>query len=423
MKYLFSSFLIAFVVMASAQTSPEVTVMPSIKTIKLFQQNNQESLPILNLNSSDMIELHFDDTDGYVKNYSYTFVLCNADWKPANLSSFDYIKGYQQQRISQYRPSSIALSKYVHYQAFLPERNCIPTKAGNYILKVFLNGDTTKLAFTKAFYVLNSKANVGGRIMQPFDNSLGRTHQKLQFSVDVTQLNAQNPAQQVTASVMQNHRWDNRVANIPIAFIRGNLLEYDGERACIFPGGKEYRWADLRSYRFESDRVAGIDKTVQPNEVLLKPEASRISQRYLFFKDYNGWMDILTTENVNNWWQVEYANVHFIYIPENNQPYAGKDLYLLGELTGNTINNNGKMEYNATRGIYEKSLYLKQGYYNYTYATKDAVKITAPTETYVTDGDYWETENDYTIFIYYRSYSERHDALVGVASINSRNIR
>ncbi|MDI9364414.1 MAG: DUF5103 domain-containing protein [Flavobacterium sp.] len=421
MKRLFFFSILLWFISASAQVNTDNIVMPCIKTVKLFQQNNQESLPIINLNSTDLLELHFDDMDGYVKNYYYTFTLCNANWQPADLSSFDYLKGYQQQRLNQYRPSSIAQTKYVHYQTILPDRNCTPTKSGNYLLKVFLNGDTTQLAFTKRLYVLDSRANVGGRSMVPFDNELSRTHQKIQFSVDVTQLNAQNPMQQITTCVMQNNRTDNMQYNVPIAFVRGNLLEYDGERGGIFEAGKEYRWVDLRSFRFESERIASIDKNSQPNNIFVKPDGPRVAQRYLYYKDYNGWMNILTTENVNNWWQTDYANVTFTFVPEGNQPFASKDIYLMGELTNNKLNSNSLLEYNAAKGVYQKTLYLKQGFYNYTYVSKD--KVSKKTEATVTEGNYWETENDYTIFVYYRSYSQRHDELVGIATVNSRTGR
>jgi hypothetical protein len=227
--------------------------------------------------------------------------------------------------------------------------------------------------------------------------------------------------QQITTCVMQNNRTDNMHYNVPIAFLRGNLLEYDGERGGIFESGKEYRWVDLRSFRFESERIASIDKNSQPNNIIVKPDGPRVAQRYLYYKDYNGWMTILTTENVNNWWQTDYANVTFTFVPEGNQPYAGKDIYLMGELTDNKLNSNSLLDYNAAKGIYEKTLYLKQGYYDYTYVSKD--KANKKAEATVTEGNYWETENDYTVFVYYRSYSERHDELVGIATVNSRTGR
>ncbi|MBW7951828.1 MAG: DUF5103 domain-containing protein, partial [Chitinophagaceae bacterium] len=125
-------FLFFSQIINAQNTGTDSIYMPNIHTVQLFQQNNQMSLPVLNLGSSDLMELHFDDLDGYVKNYSYTFQLCNEDWSEVDLSPFDYIKGFTQNRLTQYRASSIALTKYIHYQALLPDRGCVPIKSGNY---------------------------------------------------------------------------------------------------------------------------------------------------------------------------------------------------------------------------------------------------------------------------------------------------
>ena len=143
-KYWTSWLLLLFVIVTAskAQLAPDQIYMSNIKTPVLFQQNDQLSIPLIRLQSSDALELHFDDLSGVPKNYFYTFQLCNADWTPAMLSPFDYIGGFPQNRISMYRVSSVSATRYVHYQVILPEKNCVPTKSGNYILKVFLDNDT-----------------------------------------------------------------------------------------------------------------------------------------------------------------------------------------------------------------------------------------------------------------------------------------
>jgi len=422
MRYFLNVLFLLVTVCTTAQL-PDQVYMNNIKTVKLFLQNNQESMPILNLNSGDQMELHFDDLDGYAKNYFYTFQLCNADWTPVDLSPFDYIRGFTQNRLSQYRASSIALVNYVHYQALLPDRNCTPSKSGNYLLKVFLNGDTSQLAFTKRFFVIDNTAGVGAQVLQPFDNQLFKTHQKLQFSVNTAKLNAVNPQQQVKVVVLQNYRWDNIITNIAPAFIRGNVLEYNGEQDCLFPAGKEYRWADLRSFRFASDRIDHIIKTVQPNEVFLKPDPVRTQLQYVFFRDLNGWFDVSASESINPWWQGDYANVHFTFVPPGNQPYPDRDVYLLGELTGNNATDSARMYYNADLGVYEKTMLLKQAYYTYTYVTKPLKGAAVKADAALTDGNFWETENEYTVLVYFRSLSGRHDELVGVTTVSSRNGR
>ncbi len=117
--FLLLFFLSAYCV--TAQREPDRIYMEGIQSVKLFQQNDQQSIPLIRLGSSDLLELHFDDLSGVVRNFFYTYELCNADWKPALLNPFDYLKGFTQNRLTQYRMSSIAMTKYMHYQALLPE--------------------------------------------------------------------------------------------------------------------------------------------------------------------------------------------------------------------------------------------------------------------------------------------------------------
>jgi hypothetical protein len=405
-------------VLSNAQ-NPDVTYMPNIQGIKLFLQGNQLGYPIINLNSGDLLELHFDDLDARVKNYYYTFELRNADWSPVNLSTFDYLKGFSQVRLNQYRVSSIALAKYIHYQAILPDRNCVPSKSGNYLLKVYLDGDQNKLAFTRRVLVVDKIADVGVQIVQPFNSELFRTHQKIQFAVNMRQLNMVSPQQQVKAVVLQNYRWDNAKMNLPPTFIRSNSLEYNSEEQLVFPAGKEFRWADLRSFRFQSERIAKADYSKTNSEVFLQPDPERTQQRFMNFRDYNGFYWIESTDVSNPWWQGDYAAVHFTFVPNGNQPYPNKKVFVVGEMNKYNTDDTCAMTYNATQGVYEKTLYLKQGYYTYTYVTKDAGNRNTVSSTEQTDGNNWETENDYTVLIYYRSLSGRHDELIGIGNINS----
>ena len=102
-RIFFFLIVLTFAKAIPAQRLPDHVYMPNIRTPKLFQQNNQQSLPLITLGAGDQLELHFDDMLGVVRNYYYTFELCNADWTPADVNVFDYIKGFTQNRLSQYR--------------------------------------------------------------------------------------------------------------------------------------------------------------------------------------------------------------------------------------------------------------------------------------------------------------------------------
>lgn len=440
MKKIVSFFLIVQIGVAKAQM-PDHTYKANIQSVKLHKYGDIYSYPFLTLNSNEQLELHFDDMEAGVKNYYYGFQLCNVDWIPANIQPFDYIRGFQSNRITTYRNSSIVQTKYTHYQAFLPERNSAPTRAGNYLLKVFLNDDTAKLIFTKRFVVVNNKATVSAQITQPFNANFFRTHQRVQVAVSTanTQITTFSP-QDLKVVVVQNNIWSSAsVIDRPTIF-RGSYYEYSDEENTTFQAGKEWRWIDLRSLRLMSERMAGLidSDTSSRIDVFIKADSERQQQLYVYYRDNNGIFTIENRDNANPYWQSDYAWTHFTFVPPANKAYEGKSVFLFGELTNYEQNDASKMNFNEEKGIYEKELWLKQGYYNYSYVTKTDQPASSSPElqrskagqrnkkqeviqpSYEnTEGNYWGTENGYMILVYFRPFGARADELIGFTRVNS----
>ena len=399
----------------------ELIYKPYISTLQFHQYGQQQGLPLYQLNSNDQVILSFDDLEGSLKNYYYTYVLCDYNWDPVVLNPFDYIKGFTQNRISSYRYSSIAFTRYTHYQAILPDRNvAVPTRSGNYLLKVFLDGDLNKIVFTKRFYVLEQKANITAEVVQPRTPEFFNTHQKLRFTASIKDLNSFSAAQQVKAVILQNNRWDNALKDIVPTFVRGTSLEYNSENIGIFEGGKEWRWLDLRSLRLQSDRVVRANYNKLSTDMFLKPDGDRRAERYVYFPDYNGMYNISTYETINPLWQGDYATVYFSYVPPNGIAYPQQEVYLRGAFTGYALTDKWRMSYNVDKQLYETTAFLKQGYYNYEYVLSGQ---NTPVYGIALEGNYWETENSYTILIYYKSFTDRSDQLIGVSQVNSRRDR
>jgi hypothetical protein len=422
MKKLVSLLFLFSILVANAQL-PDHIYKPNIHAVKLYKAGDVYSYPALTLNSNDQLELHFDDIEADVKYYYYSFQLCNADWTPANVQTFDYIRGFQSNRISNYRSSSIAQTRYTHYQAFLPERNSAPTKGGNYLLKVFLNDDTSKLVFTKRMLVVNTKAAVSATVLQPFNGNFFRTHQRVQVTVSTAagQITTFSP-QDLKVTVVQNNIWaSSSVIGRPTIF-RGNYYEYSDEENTTFAAGKEWRWIDLRSLRLMSDRMERLVDSDSSNriDVYVKPDKERREQLYVYYRDFNGIFTIENRDNSNAFWQSDYAWTHFTYVPPGKKAYEGKSVYLFGELTNYEQNDASRMVFNDTTGVYEKELYLKQGYYNYSYVTLTDKKQTGVQPSLEnTEGNYWGTENDYMIMVYFRPFGARADELVGFTRVSS----
>lgn len=401
-----------------AQRNPDQVFVPNIKTVKLSMAGDPFSYPILNLNERERLELNFDDMDANIKSYYYTIELCDADWRPALMSYLDYARGFTNVRITTYRNSSVALTRYTHYQAFFPDRDLTPTRAGNYVLKVFLNGDSSRMVISRRFLVVDQRIAISAQVQQPFNPEFYRSHQLIHVAVNTPGVNVVYP-NQLRIFVLQNDRWDNCLHDLTPSLMRNNYYEYNIENQCIMPGGKEWRWLDLRSFRLLSDRVKSQKNTNTSWELFVTPEFPRPSQRYFYFKDNNGKYISETSESLNPYWNGDYATVHFSFEPADKTAFAGQDLYLFGEMTNYGRDDSARMRWNELSQLYETTLFLKQGYYDYIYALSDPQDHQHGFNTEVTEGNSWETENQYTVLVYYRELGGRHDQLLGMAHLNS----
>lgn len=420
MKKITLFFLLLQASVAFAQL-PDHIYNPNIRSVKLLKFGDMYSYPVMQLNSGDQLDLYFDDMDADIKNYYYSYELCDADWKPSNLQPYDYIRGFQSTRISTYRSSSIALTRYTNYQAVIPDRNCVPTHSGNYLLKVFLDNDTSQLVFTKRFLVIDRKASVAAQVAQPFRGQLYLTHQRVQVGVTTgPQINIFAP-QDLKVVILQNNIWPTALYNDRPSIFRGNYFEYNDEATTTFEGGKEWRWIDLRSLRLMSDRMKRlVPDSNQQAYVYVKPDGDRSQQSYIYYRDLDGIYTIENIDNLNPYWQADYAHVTFTYIPPGNRAYEGKSVYLFGELTDYSQDASSKMDFDPDKGVYQKTLFLKEGYYNYSYVTLTDNRKEG--ENYLfenTEGNYSGTENNYTVLVYFRPFGARADELIGYANLNS----
>lgn len=391
---------------------------PNIQTVLVFPKGKPLALPVIGLNTQEELLIQFDDLAAQYQQYYFTIELMDIHWQPVALNPFDYIRGLTQNNIRDYTISSIAQQSYYHYSFSFPTAACRPTKSGNYLMKVYKQGRGNELVFTKRFFVIEQDVPIAASIQEPFDGTISKSHQKIQVALDVKKINFLQP-ERLQVAVLQNTRFNDLLISNAPSFIRGNQIEYNADRDFVFPAGKEARWLDLQNLRFKTDRIAQIQSLGNGTNILLKPDQSRTTIPYFTFKDLNGQFIISNAESIRNEDQNDYAHVLFTYLPKNGIPYQDKSLYLAGALTGNQLDANARMQWNNAKGQYEKWLQLKQGYYSYNYILR-ADQSPNPMHDFMwTEGDHWETENSYTVFVYYRAPGSRYDQIIGYSSLNS----
>ena len=111
----------------------------------------------------------------------------------------------------------------------------------------------------------------------------------------------------------------------------------------------------------------------------------------------------------------EYMWVHWTLPAE--QPWFDGLVYVGGDLFENRMTPRNRMQYDNERRCYWLTALIKQGGYDYQYwfVPKGEQKATLQR----TEGSHWQTENEYTIYVYYKPFSSRYDQLVGLLVIKS----
>ncbi|MCE3225987.1 MAG: hypothetical protein K0S32_538 [Bacteroidetes bacterium] len=393
----------------------DVNYKPYIKTVQIHESTWEYAIPAIDFNSNQSIELSFDDIEGDQKQYSLTFQHCNADWTPSDLMISEYMSGFFDLNIINFSFSMNTLQKYTHYSIMFPQQNLKLTKTGNYIVYVYKDGDKKDLVLSRRFMVFENKVTVAHTFRQSNEDQFQKQH--IDFSIYHSGYDITNPYADLKVVLMQNNRWENAVTNIKPTFLGGGQLTYSLDDASTFNGGNEFRYFDIRSMRFYTEKVKEIyrDETLK-NHVVLYPDELRTTKPYLFYSDFNGNFLIKNRDAIGNQdTEADYVYVDF-FLPYKTPESAG-NFYVLGKLTDWRMNKKSKMTYNYKRLGYEAQLYLKQGFYNYMYVLSNDAKKGGD-ETLI-EGSHWDTENDYSIYVYHRKIGTYYDQLICYKKFNS----
>src|SRR6056297_1779394 len=127
----------------------EVVVDERIKTIQLYREGWKMSYPILRLNEQAPLVLEFDELGEEIGTFSYRVVHCDADWRRSDMSEQQYMEGYFENQVRDYRTSFNTYYSYTHYTLRLPNEELQLKLSGNYLLVVYRDYDPSQVVFTK----------------------------------------------------------------------------------------------------------------------------------------------------------------------------------------------------------------------------------------------------------------------------------
>lgn len=400
--------------MANAQTpfsNENQVYRPEIKTVLCYNEQKEQSMPVITHNSSEKLHFAFDDLEGGSKNYWYTIEHYTSDWKPSNLSPIDYLERFSDDRIVDYDYSSNTLQKYTHYQLTFPNEQIRPKISGNYLLKVYLDGDLKKPVISQRFYVVENRTNVGVEILPSMQVPLRNLNQKVNFSIFHT-VPIQNPTADVKAVVMQNNIPQTAVTNTKPSAIRPGELVYKDAYSNDFSAGNEFRKFDIRSLRYKAEHVQEISRDTANRVILFQDGPTNGNYEKIF--DENGNFFIRNQDNRDEHTESDYVNV--IFSLRSAAATENQAVYVVGRFSNYLLTPQYKMQYDVANKSYHTTLKLKQGLYDYKYFLKDTQ--TGKVNVATIEGSFFETENSYQVFVYFKSPGSRWEELIGYGQYN-----
>lgn len=394
-----------------------VNYRPEVQTVLLYADGNQLNDPIVPL--EDMmgrLTLSFDIIDGEGEVLNYTFIHCTHDWQPSDIQRVQYAAGFDSDRLDDYAFSRNTLIDYVNYQLQFPNDDMAPMLSGNYLLIVY-GDDLSDLYFTRRFMVLDEKAHVGATVPRyPDELAFTDTHQQLNISVDINNYLTGNTQQYSSLTIRQNGRWDNAAVGLKPTFVYPDRISFEHHPLTVFEAGNQYRRFNTSNFYFQSENLAHIRQTDESFEIDIATCMSRAHQAYTSYEDIHGEKFVyVEDENLDNNTEADYCRVNFFY--QSEAPLTHEDLYIMGALNDWRFDESNKMRYDYRLHGYTSSMVLKQGYYNFMFATID--RKTGQIGTDLTAGNHWETNNVYKLYFYYYNAIKGYDELIGYTVVNS----
>ncbi|WP_299396220.1 DUF5103 domain-containing protein [uncultured Gelidibacter sp.] len=414
MTLYFKPFLVLLFVTAFGFSQVEEVNPPNyIKTIAFKGSTNESQLPIIKLGEPLLLE--FDALSGTEPDFYYVIEHYNYDWTPSNLVKSEYLRGFDNQRIQDYKNSFNTYQIYSHYMLQIPNqqtRGLLVT--GNYLISIF--NDSDELVFSRKFMIYEDLVNVGVSVKRSRDVKYIDKKQSVDIVINNSNFNFNNPLENVKSLIIQNNNLNTAISNVKPQYTLGNQLIYKYTSETSFWGGNEYLYFENKDVRAANARVQFIDlQDIYHSYLFIN--TPRVNQIYTYNPDINGNFLITAVDTDDVSIEADYTMVHFAL--QHPELTNGEALYVYGNFNNYALESDNQLKYNSESGLYECAFRMKQGFYNYKYVMTDR---NGTLNEGAISGNYYQTENNYKVLVYYRDLGARYDRLIGMGEATSVDI-
>ena len=359
----------------------------------------------LTLGEPSTLQISFDEMSHDVHFYTYTVHMLNSD-----LMSSEYLHGFTTRDITEYAHSINTSREYTHYWFEFPNEDMTLTKSGDYRITIYEDGDPENKVAEVDFCVVEPLVKISANVRSNTDIEINGRYQQVDIDLNTTALDVRDP-KEVRVVVTQNNRLDNAVTLTQPTFLETNKLRYINNKALIFEGGNNYHHFDAFSAYYAG---TGIDRVFYEGgdyHVMLFPDEIE-KNSYIHHFDADGTYLINAERTNDSDTEAEYMWVHWTLPVEN--PWLDGSIYVGGDIFSNGQTLRNRMQYDNDARCYWLTALVKQGGYDYQYWFSGKGTQHKTTVQRV-DGSFWQTENSYVVYVYWRPFGARYDRLVGIA--------
>ena len=373
-----------------------------------------EALPVLQLKGHDILDISFDELSHNYHRYIYRIEPCNPDWTPVEgLFESDWLEGLNDQPIEEYDNSINTTVLYTHYAFQFPNEHTNIRMSGNYRLRI-IDEEAQEDALIVEFRVVEPITMVGLGVTTNTDLDLNDHYQQVNMTIKLNNLLVTRPYDEIQTFVMQNGREDNMKVNVKPNYITNQSLQWEHNKQLIFDAGNEYHKFEVLDPRHITMGLARVNWDEESRTWHAFPLPCEPQRSYLYDEDANGAFLLRNSDNYDAERTSEYVYVHYHLWPYRQ--YTDANIILNGRWT-TAPRENYIMTYNEKDQSYNLTVMQKLGYYNYQFLLMD---MDGTTHTLPEEGSFFQTENTYQAFVYYKETGGRAWRLVGYQSVTHK---
>jgi hypothetical protein len=387
-----------------------------IKSLRIYSSADQIEFPVIDYSEKSIagITIEFDVQSKFIPNLNILFKFCDANWIPyENAFLINPMYNTENNLWFDRLPSTVRDARF-HYKGSFPNNNVNFPFSGNWMFFIVDSQNRNKAYASGRFYVVNPEVKLTTQLLAegsegniPEQNALRRTFSiRTNFSIPDTLF----PANVSHVEIIQNRKFYypiviDRNTFTPDRFYEWNASDNFSFVARNIKPGNEYRQTDIRDAgTYSSSTVSSKFGEIETSNFYNKGK-----------QDLNGSSYLVDFRNED----AVYLNVVFKIRPPEN---IKSPIFLAGSFNNWIVS--PKYEMFDDNGMMNLSLQLKRGIYDYQYVTGEVAGDHIENINWeILEGNFWETRNEYFIFLYYKTIEKGgYDKIIGYKKIMSNSL-